>query len=385
MTIRSYAQNFEDVLLHRALRDVDQGRYIDVGAGHPDLHSVTKLFYELGWSGINVEPVPTFARALGERRPRDINLHAAVVPGTASAVELVVVEGWEELSTTDAPRTDELQADGRELTRLVVPAVRLSDVVGVWGDGDVHFLKVDVEGGELDVITTLDLATVRPWIVVVEVVSANSASKKRDDIRTHMEANGYVVVYFDGLNDFYVAREHADRLSASFAVPVNIQDDFVTDSAAAATVDVLAGLLGMETPANPSELQQRVEALLGDRIRFEVEARTADAAVAELRQEIAARGAETIADLRAENEALEQALFERDRLISAHTAAAARMYGAQAAQVGDLQGQVSGLEAQVAGLEARIAGLLSSTSWRLTLPLRVLRRPGTYLRARAGR
>ena len=56
MSIVSYSQNFEDVMLWRALKDVENGFYIDVGANHPAIDSVTKLFYENGWSGINIEP-----------------------------------------------------------------------------------------------------------------------------------------------------------------------------------------------------------------------------------------------------------------------------------------------------------------------------------------
>ena len=44
MPFLSYAQNMEDVMLHRALREVKQGFYVDVGANSPDLQSVTKAF-----------------------------------------------------------------------------------------------------------------------------------------------------------------------------------------------------------------------------------------------------------------------------------------------------------------------------------------------------
>ena len=54
----TYAQNFEDVMLERALKSVSAGTYIDVGAWHPEFDSVTRHFYERGWSGINIEPVP---------------------------------------------------------------------------------------------------------------------------------------------------------------------------------------------------------------------------------------------------------------------------------------------------------------------------------------
>ena len=63
VTFVSYAQNFEDVMLWRALRHVESGFYIDVGAAHPDDYSVTRAFYDRGWSGINVEPTSRVTQA----------------------------------------------------------------------------------------------------------------------------------------------------------------------------------------------------------------------------------------------------------------------------------------------------------------------------------
>ena len=74
MAIISYAQNHEDVLLQRLFRESPSGFYIDVGACHPVVHSVTKLFYERGWNGINIEPIPSLSEMLARERPRDINL-----------------------------------------------------------------------------------------------------------------------------------------------------------------------------------------------------------------------------------------------------------------------------------------------------------------------
>jgi hypothetical protein len=46
MSFISYAQNLEDVMLYRALKHVECGFYIDVGAQHPVIDSVTKAFYD---------------------------------------------------------------------------------------------------------------------------------------------------------------------------------------------------------------------------------------------------------------------------------------------------------------------------------------------------
>ena len=78
MTIISYAQNYEDIMLWRALKDINKGFYIDIGAYSPTYHSVTKLFYDAGWRGINIEPNPIFIDKFNKEKNEDINLTVAV-------------------------------------------------------------------------------------------------------------------------------------------------------------------------------------------------------------------------------------------------------------------------------------------------------------------
>src|SRR6266487_1233476 len=73
----SYAQNGEDFLLWRLLYDIDAGTYIDIGACDPEIDSVTRAFYDRGWSGINIEPVAAYWERLCRSRPRDVNLNFA--------------------------------------------------------------------------------------------------------------------------------------------------------------------------------------------------------------------------------------------------------------------------------------------------------------------
>ena len=70
----SYAQCLEDLILYCALKDVENGFYIDVGANDPTIDSVTKFFYDRRWHGINIEPLADKCALLAERRPSDINL-----------------------------------------------------------------------------------------------------------------------------------------------------------------------------------------------------------------------------------------------------------------------------------------------------------------------
>ena len=81
MSFVSYAQNFEDVMLWRALKHVENGFYVDIGAQDPVVDSVSLAFYEHGWRGVHVEPTQQYADKLRVARPDEAVLQMAVGSG----------------------------------------------------------------------------------------------------------------------------------------------------------------------------------------------------------------------------------------------------------------------------------------------------------------
>ena len=221
--IISYAQTREDVLLWRALHTVHRGFYVDIGAHDPTDLSVTRAFYDLGWRGINVEPNPYYAEKLRNERPRDVTLEVALghSPGTAAFYEF----GDTGLSTLVKEIADEHMAAGFTATQRRVPITTLAAVLDDLGDQEVHFLKIDVEGYERQVLRGADFAKVRPWIVLIEAVRPMTSIPSFMAWEPILLEAGYEFVYFDGLNRFYVAEEHHD-LGRYFSAPVSICDPF---------------------------------------------------------------------------------------------------------------------------------------------------------------
>ncbi len=226
MSFVSYAQNYEDVMLWRALGHLEDGFYIDVGAWSPDLDSVTRAFYDRGWHGINLEPNPHYHALLQERRPRDINL-ALGAGETEGSFDLRVI-GDTGLSTLDSEIANVHASAGREASTRTIQVERLA---AIWAqhvpDGQpVHFLKIDVEGFEEAVIRGHDWQSLRPWIVVVEATKPLSEEPSYQEWEELLLAAGYLFAYTDKLNRYYVAKEHSELLS-SFEFPPNVFDDFV--------------------------------------------------------------------------------------------------------------------------------------------------------------
>ena len=223
VTLISYAQNGEDIILWRALRHVERGFYIDIGACDPNDLSVTKLFYEQGWNGINVEPSKEFYDRCVADRPRDVNLNLAVAE-QAGMVRFLNVNGTG-LSTLSQDNAASAAARGFEVQERVVSALPLSSICGIAGDRDVHFLKIDVEGSEQSVLAGGDFRRFRPWIVVVEATRPNSEERNDTDWRDMLLNADYEQAYFDGINLYFLAREHLE-LQDRLAVQPNVLDSY---------------------------------------------------------------------------------------------------------------------------------------------------------------
>ncbi len=356
MTLTSYAQNFEDVMLWRALRNVQDGFYIDVGAQHPDIDSVTRAFYDRGWRGINVEPVPEYHARLCAARPLDVNL-AVALGETASAGRLHVIAGTG-LSTTNAALA--LQHGGVHEVRVQeVDVQTLAQVCEQHAPRAIHFLKIDVEGGEASVLRGADFTRFRPWIVVVEATAPGTTVQNHAEWEPILLDAAYHFVWFDGLNRFYVADEHHTELDLHFEVPPNVFDDFVC----ADDREWVRRISRAESQlADLVERAMTAEAAvdLSDRRACSAEARADQAQARADRAEARADLAEARADL------------AEARIIGAERRADAAERRQQEAEtrLAALRKNVQMLNGALDLARRDAASLRESTSWRLTAPLR---------------
>lgn len=229
MTFISYVQNFEDVMLWRALKHIKNGFYVDVGAAWPDEDSVTKAFYENGWQGINIELHPQHYASLVRQRPLDINLEFAVADHVGR-LNMTFVAGTG-LSTAIDEFAEQHKSYGWKTNRQEVPLTTLKTILSenIKKDQPIHFMKVDVEGLEDAVLRGNDWATYRPWIVVVEATLPMSQTESFDRWEPVLLKAEYTFTYADGLNRFYVAIEHLELLDA-FKYPPNVFDGFLLGS-----------------------------------------------------------------------------------------------------------------------------------------------------------
>lgn len=224
MSIISYAQNFEDVMLWRALKNIENGFYIDIGANDPTIDSVSRAFYEKGWRGVHIEPSPEFAEKLREERSDEVIKQVAIGNGSGELVFYEIKDTG--LSTADLKIANKHKKNGYNVSELKVKTIPLFSILEEYKEKQIHWLKIDVEGFEKEVISSWGDSSVRPWILIIESTIPHSTDESYQEWEALVLAKGYAFAYFDGLNRFYIHENHIDLLSV-FSKPPNVFDEII--------------------------------------------------------------------------------------------------------------------------------------------------------------
>jgi len=184
----------EDQILDKLVNYKTEGFFVDVGAWSPNEESVTRTFYDRGWNGINIEPQANRFNELCQFRKRDINLNLAV-GDTEGELTLYLQDGC----TTAV--TDYVTKDTSSIT---IPMKTLTQILDSFAPNEkIDFLKIDVEGYEINVIKGTDWEKYRPTILCVECTIPTTTIPVWEEWDAILVENDYVLVDENAYNRFY--------------------------------------------------------------------------------------------------------------------------------------------------------------------------------------
>lgn len=184
----SYSQEGEDLVVARYFDGKRDGFYIDIGAHHPFRFSNTYKFYEKGWSGICIDPLPECAELFKKYRPRDI----FVQKGVSDKDEILNYYMFNEpaLNTFDKGLADERNGlRNYKIDKIdKIDKIEVSTLENILENIDVSkkvdLLSIDIEGLDLKVLKSINLKKLRPHLIIIEVLN-------RDEL---LECNSYLIL-----------------------------------------------------------------------------------------------------------------------------------------------------------------------------------------------
>jgi FkbM family methyltransferase len=210
----SYSQAGEDLIVQALFRSfgMEQIKYLDIGANHPDYISNTYLFYKGGSCGVTVEPNPKLFAKHRKVRPNDRCINAGIgFDGQAMADFYLfggMADGLSTFSREEAERFEKTGVAGIGRFKikqvLKMPLMRINDIIEQAGLPD--FLSIDIEGLDFAVLKTLDFVRFRVKCICVETIHYGEKSEPiRDkELVNFLTDLGYVVYADTGINTIFV-------------------------------------------------------------------------------------------------------------------------------------------------------------------------------------
>ena len=260
--VNSYASTYDDIIIYNLLGGEKNGFYIDIGAFDPNSGSNTKLLYDLGWHGVNVEPNELMFLKIFKNRPRDINLNYAVSDcknqeitwyqtcndfwGTKAHEQSTIVkevakyreektinQEYKEVYNVSALGKEwqkymeniAAQGDKRYIHEFKIKTITLKQIFESFCvNKTIDYLSIDVEGAEDLILNGDDFKLFRPRIIECE---DNKPYMKRQNISDLITSLNYTFVYEDaiGVNKYFVRNEDLEKINLSldrcFLYPVD--------------------------------------------------------------------------------------------------------------------------------------------------------------------
>ena len=208
----SYSQCGEDLIVRYVfdMLNIANPTYLDIGAHDPTYLSNTKLFYDAGSRGVNVEPDPSLFAAFVAKRPLDVNLNVGVADRAGVLPFVVMIPPT--LNTFSRESADAAVEEGNggvSIEKVVDIQVRtIDDIIARHLPGGPDFLSVDVEGLDLEILKSLNYARHRPKVICVETLTFACGTKgaKVPEIGAWLESQGYFLYADTYLNTIFVDR-----------------------------------------------------------------------------------------------------------------------------------------------------------------------------------
>jgi len=156
--MEKYSQNDEQSYILNYFNNNGEGiKYIEIGGFHPFTFSNTRALYELGASGVIVEPSPICMKQFVNEysnEPRIKLVQAAITPQDGT-IEFHDTIGGDAIGTTDVSHKDKWERGaGVKYNKIIVEAISMNRFIEENGS-DIDFLTLDTEGTNLELFNLL--------------------------------------------------------------------------------------------------------------------------------------------------------------------------------------------------------------------------------------
>lgn len=204
-----FSQNGQDKYLYETFfKDKKDGVFVEIGA-YDGIRFSNSYFFEnsLGWSGVCIEPNPeAFEKLKKNRRCICVNGCITDFNGTADFLWIQgpghflsgLIDKYDPRHMERVEKT--LLEHGGKKELVKIDCLLLEDILKQNNIAHVDYLSIDTEGGEIDILRSINLKNVDISIIGIET----NFPENKVEVRNYLEPMGYKLVKRVGADDIYV-------------------------------------------------------------------------------------------------------------------------------------------------------------------------------------
>ena len=188
---KTYSCWGEDLIAENFFKNREGKFYVDVGCYHPLFWNNTYLLYKKQWRGINIDINPVSIKLFKFARKDDYNFNLAVTNKKIKKIKFFYRRKINVLNTTNKEFAKKNFPNGYSTS--VSNCSTLNNIISKtkFKNKQIDFLNIDVEGGELGVLRSLNFKKYKPKLICIEIHHNNQKSLKKNPIYKFLKRKKY--------------------------------------------------------------------------------------------------------------------------------------------------------------------------------------------------
>ena len=205
------SQNRQSAYIDGLLNHKRNGFYIEAGAHDGEFVS-NSLFFEFNrnWTGLLIEPLPELFKKLQNADRTAYIINACIAKKHPMVAKFRVwnyITGREsEMGPQHKIRLSKESAnDNKDKSQTIyVPCFSLNTIMHALGVSHVDYFSLDIEGGEYDVVKSIDYTKLDITTFSIEY---SATIETKDLIERHLIGNNYTKTFEDQLDFFFLKKQ----------------------------------------------------------------------------------------------------------------------------------------------------------------------------------
>ncbi|CAF0748715.1 unnamed protein product [Brachionus calyciflorus] len=204
MKLKDFSQSGQSIYIDELLGKMQNGFVVEAGALDGETFS-NSLYFELerNWTGILIEPVPFLYEKILRKNRKMYSINACIARKRPLVAKFKIASSTT-LSGRDSEMSDFHQNwVGKDFQYIYVPCFSLNTILKAINIDKVDFFSLDLEGGEWDVLSSLDFKNIDYRTFVIE---HNRDKERREKMTNYLIQNNYNLTLTTELDIFFMKK-----------------------------------------------------------------------------------------------------------------------------------------------------------------------------------